>query len=246
MNIRSTSTHLTHALLSAGHHWQTRSQKEKASAAPPFTIAISRQVGARGTSVAREVGTRLGWPVYDRELLEQIARDMKVRVDLVQCVDERKVGTIQECIEALLLKTPVAEGAYLRHLLDTVFALGTHGESVIVGRGSPQILPSSTTLRVRLVGTLEDRIGVMMKKLGVSRPDAVRYIETTEQERRRFIQDHFYKDSADPLYYDLVLNSSRFSDGECADLILLALARIQQRVTAETRSRRSEKAALNL
>ena len=71
MTFRSTSTHLTHALVSAGQHWQTQ-RKEKKSTALAFTIAVSRQVGARGSSVAREIGARLGWPVYDRELLEQI------------------------------------------------------------------------------------------------------------------------------------------------------------------------------
>jgi hypothetical protein len=67
MNIRSTSAHLTEALLRSGHHWQTQEQKEKVDTAPAFTIALSRQVGARGNSVATEVGARLGWPVYDRE-----------------------------------------------------------------------------------------------------------------------------------------------------------------------------------
>src|SRR6476619_4257146 len=34
------------------------------------TIAIRREAGARGGTVARRVGKRLGWQVYDQELLE--------------------------------------------------------------------------------------------------------------------------------------------------------------------------------
>jgi len=235
MITRSSSTHLAEALLRAGQHWQTQKQKEKEEpgATPAFTIALSRQVGARGTSVAREVGGRLGWRVYDRELLEQIARDMKVRVELVQSVDERQVSSIQECIESLLTVAPVRAGAYVRHLLDTVLSLGSHGKCVIVGRGAPQILSPATTLRIRLVGALEDRTTVMMERLGGSRQEAVRHIETTDPERIRFVQEHFHKDPTDPLQYDLVLNSSRFSNNECADLIVMALQRFQQRVTTE-------------
>jgi len=36
---------------------------------PQITIAISRQAGSSGADIARAVGARLGWPVYDHELL---------------------------------------------------------------------------------------------------------------------------------------------------------------------------------
>jgi hypothetical protein len=45
--------------------------------------------------------------------------------------------------------------------------------------------------------------------------------------RMRFVKDYFRKDSADPRQYDLVVNSSRFSVGECADLIVESLRRFQ-------------------
>jgi cytidylate kinase len=233
MIIRGTSTHLAEALVRSGHHWQTQKEKAKQEALPPFTIALSRQVGARGTSVAREIGARLRWPVYDRELLEKIAGDMNVRVDLVQSLDERRVSTLQECIDVLLTKAPVGEGTYFRHLLDTIFSLGAHGECVIVGRGAPQILPAETTLRVRLVAKLDDRITVIMKLLGFTKQEAAHHIDKKDKDRARFVQDHFHKDPADPLLYDFVLNSSRFSDSECADVIIHALQRVQQRTLSK-------------
>jgi cytidylate kinase len=236
MNLRGTSTHVAEALVRAGHDQriQKEREKEEPGAAPTFTIALSRQVGARATSVAREVGAHLGWAVYDRELLEQIARSMKVRVELLKTVDEKRVTSIQEWVELFLTRAPVRAGAYLRHLLDTVLALGTNGECVIVGRGAAQILLAATTLRVRLVATLEDRITAIMKELGVSRQEAARYIESTERERVRFVQEHFHKDPTDLLQYDLVLNSSRFADSECADIIVLALRQLQRRIVTKS------------
>ena len=35
-------------------------------------------------------GRRLQWPVYDHALLEQIAKDLGVRTNLVESVDERR------------------------------------------------------------------------------------------------------------------------------------------------------------
>jgi cytidylate kinase len=100
---------------------------------------------------------------------------------------------------------------------------------VIVGRGAAQLLPTATTLRVRLVAALEDRIGVMSRLLGLSRPEAVRYVEKTDRERDLFVRHNFHKDPADARLYDLVLSTSRFSVPETAEIIIEALRRLQAR-----------------
>src|SRR5260221_5708872 len=38
------------------------------------SVAIGREVGARGGEIARRLGTKLGWPVYDRETLGYASR----------------------------------------------------------------------------------------------------------------------------------------------------------------------------
>src|SRR5262245_20933833 len=107
-----------------------------------FTVALSREVGARGTTVARAVGTRHGWKVYDHELLERIARDMKARVELLEGVDERRVSWLRESLEALSTSPTVSEAGYVRHLVETVLSLGAQGRGVIVGRAAAHILPA--------------------------------------------------------------------------------------------------------
>ena len=61
--------------------WETRRQAAQDGQSPsrPFTIALSRESGTQGTTVAQELGSRLGWPTYDHELLERIAQDMNLR-----------------------------------------------------------------------------------------------------------------------------------------------------------------------
>jgi cytidylate kinase len=98
---------------------------------------------------------------------------------------------------------------------------------VIVGRGAAQVLPVETTLRVRLVAPLEWRIVAISQKLGISREQAARQIHMIDHERVRFVKDHFHKEATDPRQYDLILNSSRYSVGECAELIVEALRRLQ-------------------
>ncbi len=237
MNPTTLSASLAEALVRAGQHEQLRDPWEagqKARAARPFTITVSREVGARGTAVARGVGKRLGWPVYDHELLERIAKDTNVRPHLLKHVDERPGSWLQECLEAFADPAAVGETAYVRRLRLTLWSLGTGGECVIVGRGAAQLLPEETTLRVRLLAKRDDRVAFMSKELGVSAQEAARHVETRDRDRVRFIREQFHQDPADPQNYDLVLNSSRFTVEECADLVIEALRRLQARAARQT------------
>ncbi len=240
-------THLEHlvgALERAQRHWEERHRESAASpaAAPPaLTIALSRQAGTPGTSVAREVGARLGWPVYDHELLQRIAQEMGLRVRLLESVDERRQSWLRECIEAFA-SAPVSgkyisEGAFVRHLVETVLSLGAHGECIIVGRGSAQLLAPQTTLRVRLVAALADRVAAVARRFGLAPKEAEHRVHETERERVQFVRDHFQKDPADPANYDLILNTSRWSVAECAELIIQASHALQVRPPVTTRPR---------
>jgi len=122
-----------------------------------FSICFSREAGSGGITVAKEVGRRLNWPVYDQELLEHLAKDLKVDVSLVQDYDERRGSWLVDCIKAFSATASVSEVTYFRRLVRLLQALGARGECLIVGRGSSFILPRETTLRVRIVASRDDR-----------------------------------------------------------------------------------------
>jgi cytidylate kinase len=194
---------------------------------PAFTIALSREAGARGAEVARALGARLGWPVYDRELLQQIGEQMGLHPGRLESVDEKHKGWLEECLEAFASGSAVSGSVYLRRLVQTLAALGAHGECVIVGRGAAQVLPEASTLRVRLVGPPDVRRDAIRRRLGLGREEAARWVEKTDRERATFVKEYFHKDVADPRGYDLTINSGRFSTDDCADLIADALRRLQ-------------------
>lgn len=230
---KSSAQRLAEALVGAGKYASAPHAEAARARVPeghrPFTVAISRQVGAGGTTTANAVGERLGWPVYDHQLLERIAEEMHLRVHLLESVDERHQPALLEGIQSFAQVAAVSENCYVRHLVETVLSLGAHGACIIVGRGAGHVLPPSTTLRVRVVADLEDRITFVCRDRGLARPDALRYLEGTESDRRRFVQGHFLRDPEDAQHYDLLLNSSRFGVAGCADLVVEALHRLEER-----------------
>jgi cytidylate kinase len=222
---------MVQALVRAAQHEENRhpwGQSAK-TRGQEVTIAVTRETGAQGRSVASVVGQELGWPVYDHELLEQIARDMKLRVAVLERVDERQRSWLLDSMEALGSGPALSEGGYVHHLKEVLFSLAKKGGCVIVGRGAALVLPAATTLRVRLIADRDDRIEVIRKSRGMSREAAARYVDRTDADRIRFNREHFFKNPADSGNYDLILSTSRFTLTECSALIISALRCLQAR-----------------
>lgn len=197
-----------------------------------LTVAIARQAGTPGTSVARELGAALGWPVYDHELLQRVAQDTGLQTQVLEQLDERRQSWLMEAVEAFRLEASVSEGSYVHHLVRAILALGARGSCIIVGRGAAHLLAPRLTLRVRLVAPEADRIAVAASRLGMAEDKAATWVERTERERRAFVRDHFANDPQEPANYDIVLNTAVLSVADCAALIRQALdAKAQHLVT---------------
>ncbi len=229
MHATDSLEHAVGGVALAQQHWKTRRQAEAVSSTPAFTVTLAREAGAPGSAVAHEVGRRLGWPVYAHELLERIATEHNLRVSLLESLDERRQSWLTECMEAFAQNEHLGETVYVHHLIQTLLSLGALGCCVIVGRGAAHLLPASTTLRVRLIAPVEDRVALVTRQRGLSKHDAAKWVDDTDRERNAFIKEHFLKDPTDARHYDLLLNVSRWSVMECADLIVDGLNRLTGR-----------------
>lgn len=238
MNIRNVSLNLTDALLRSGlETLQDRERPPRSSEKPAYTITISREVGALGLKAATAIGKRLDWPIYDHSLLNKIAEELgreMPHIDRLR-LDERHVGWFEDFLTNLAGgQTVVTPTTYVKKLIGVVQGLGEMGKCVIVGRGANFLLPRSTTLRVRLVANLADRIPRIAEILHLSEADAARHIETTDRGRSLFVKNNFGKDPADPHEYDLVINTSYVGIEEAADIIVDALHVFEKRNEKES------------
>jgi len=219
MNRAAATGHLAQNLEGITRQWE----RPRQSAKTRFTIALAREAGADAAAVAHELAKRLSWTVYDRELLEVIAQDLGLQTSLLESVDEKQVGWFLDSFQAFLAVPRIDESAFIQHLIKTLAMLASRGECIIVGRGAAQLLPTDTTLRVRLVAPFADRIVAFSKRFQIDREEAERRIKRLEQERAEFVRRHFLKDPTDPANYDLVLNVSRLTPAKCAEVICGAL-----------------------
>ena len=170
-------------------------------------ICVSRETGAGGGAIARLVGQRLGWKVYDHELLEAIAHRMGLPVDEVRCFDELAPSVVQDWLLPLREEHYAPQEAYLDHLAKLIEAIGRAGESVLVGRGAGFLLPRETTLSLRIIAPLRIRALRLAERMGVSVRTARRAARDLDRRRSQFDRTMHRMASADPHNYDIVLDS---------------------------------------
>jgi cytidylate kinase len=203
-------------------------QGDRAPPPPPsaipasLSIAISREAGARGSTIGSRAGQKLGWQVYNQELLEYIAQEGVFRKNVVDSLSPAATRWAEERLEKLLRQQNLSQHPSILDLARIVLALGAQGEVVIIGRGAGCILPPESTLNVRIVAPLADRIAYMSQWLRLTMEEAAVEVRLRDSRRADFIPTHFHRQPGDIYQYDLIVNSSLLGEEGCADLIAKA------------------------
>jgi cytidylate kinase len=187
-----------------------------------LTIAISRETGSRGGTIAHRAARKLGWSVYNQELLEYIAQEGAFRQGVADNQTPAAAQWAERHLDILLREQNLSQHPSIAELARVVLALGAQGECVVIGRGAGCILPAESSLGVRVVAPSADRIAYMSQRLRLSRDEAALHVKQRDQQRSEFIATHFHRQPGDIYQYDLVLNSSLLGEELCAELIAQA------------------------
>jgi cytidylate kinase len=187
-----------------------------------LTVAVSREAGSRGTSIAGRAGHKLHWQIYNQELLEYIAQEGAFRQDIVENLPEPAARWVNEQLERLLKEQNVSQHPSIIDLARIILALGAQGEVVLIGRGAGLILPHESTLHVRTIAPVNDRIAYRSQWLRLTDAEAAEQVRVRDGRRSDFIETHFHRQPGDIHQYDLVLNTSLLGEDLCAELIAQA------------------------
>lgn len=187
-------------------------------------LLVSREEDSGGTRLAHQVGERLRWQVYDREIVEEIARIAQVREPWVATVDEQVRSRWADWMQTRhSAEHHLPWGEYLSHLREVILTLGHHGQVVIVGRGASFILPREGSLSLRVIAPLSIRARRRSATGDFSVPEARHQIEKTDAERRAFIRHAFAADPEELQHYDVIVNTGELTTDAALGIVLAAL-----------------------
>jgi cytidylate kinase len=188
-----------------------------------LTVAVSREAGARGGTIAVAVGRKLGWQVYDQELLEYATNESPLHQELLDGLSPVARQWVDKRLDQLLREQTISQNPSVMEMVRAVLALGVRGNAVLVGRGAGSVLPNETTLNVRVVAPLADRIAYMSQWLRLTVEEAAERVRQRDSQRSDFLDVHFHKQPGELYSYDLILNSSLLGEDACTALIAQAV-----------------------
>ncbi len=185
-------------------------------------ISVSRRVGTPGTSeVAAGLGKALGWPVFDKEILETMGGDDFYRKQIYANMDQRDLSWSEELMRSFFDKKFV-KNDYFHRLCETLLSLARQAPSVFVGRGADLVLPADRGFRVRLIASHQASVDAVAAEKGLSAKAATAEIARLEQARQKFLEHHFRLDPTTSARFDLSIHLEKFTVEQAVEVILKA------------------------
>jgi cytidylate kinase len=188
-------------------------------------ITLSREPGSGGRELAGKLAGRLGWQVFDRELLSAIAQHNPAREKLLSRLDEHAVDALQEFLSSVLAHERVSRTAYIHEVIQVVWTLARQGRAILVGRGANWLLDQRYGLRVRTVAPKEFRIARIARQRKIDPALARQALLREDQDVAAFIRQTFHREIDDPMGYDLILNLGTLDPEVAADTVVTTLRR---------------------
>jgi cytidylate kinase len=205
--------------------WQALKAEKQAA---PFEairrpcITLSREAGIDSGALARSIAERLGYSVWEHQVLDFVASTVGVQRQLFESLESQKQNAVERWVEGALRGHLVDGTDYARALVHVLRTLGEQGGVIIVGRVAHLVLSPDATVRVRLVASLEWR-AERGRREGESLDDALRRVDREDRLRVEFVRNTLKGDPTDSARYDLVLNVERIPPAVQERIILEAL-----------------------
>lgn len=201
----------------------------------PF-VTISRETGAGGIHFGELLAQFLNsfdntrkneWKSFEKNLVDQIAQEHDIPVEMAKYIPERKISEMQDVLEQLFALHP-SEESMIRKASNTILHLAMLGDVILIGRGANIITRHLTGgVHIRLIDTLERKIKNIQDIFSIGKSEAAKFIREEDKGRKLYIKKFFSSDIEDPSLYSLVINLSLISTHNSIRLIGEEIKRIR-------------------
>jgi len=175
-------------------------------------ILISRGSYGRGKEVAEQVADKLGYKCLSREDLIEASGDFDIpSVKLIQAIED--VPSILDRFKySTESYTSYIQAALLKHL---------RADNIVYHGFAAQFLVKdvSHVLKVRITGSLEDRVHTIMERDKVPEAEARSFLDKIDVQRQKWCRQLYGLDPVNADHYDLVVHLKKISLDTAVDTI---------------------------
>jgi hypothetical protein len=215
------------AVLSKDYTAAKYRESKKKSEHEALLVTLSRDYGAEGEVIAKELAECLKIPLYDSEILDLVAKRGKTDKFFFEHHDEQSHAGLSTFLYSLVSGTTATLQNYRRYLYDVILDLAKK-DGLIIGRGAHLVLTGKRVFRVRIVGSKTICAGRIAKELGIPQLAAEQKVFEINNKRHQSVKN-LYDDSfkhcslEHATNFDLVLNTDNLPASGAVAVILLAM-----------------------
>ncbi len=182
-------------------------------------ISIGREFGSGGHTVAEMLAEKFNIPLYDEQLITEIAEKMGLSKEVIEKHNERPRHKLMST--AVMGGSPSLEESIAKMQFDFLRKKAENGESfVVVGRCSETVLKEFPALvSIFVLADHECKTERVMEYFSISNEKAQALIEKKDKDRKTYHNYYCTMKWGDSRLYDLCINSSRLGIEKTADFV---------------------------
>lgn len=189
-----------------------------------FVVTIARQFGSMGRPIAKRMSELLGIEYFDRDIVDQAAKKLKLPVSVVNQEEER--AKKQEKSPLSMMMFPLGKGTNATQ--DQIFEaqkniiefLAERGNCIIVGRCSDFILSEmERSMHIYIYASYEARLRHCIEDLGLEEQEARRMIRSVDEARNSYHLQYAGFLPDDRRHKDIMIDSSLFGVDGTAEFL---------------------------
>lgn len=192
---------------------------------------IGREFGSGGREVGEKLAAKLGIKLYDKELLQQAAKDSGFCEEIFENHDEKPTNSF---LYSLVMDTYSVSGYSAAPFLDmplnhkvflaqfeTIKKIAEKESCVIVGRCADYALSDNPDcINVFIHADLDIRIKNVSRNLNITENKARDIINKTDKQRASYYNYYTSKKWGDSKSYNLSLDAGKLGTDNCVEMIL--------------------------
>ena len=192
---------------------------------------IGREFGSGGREVGEKLAAKLGIKLYDKELLQQAAKDSGFCEEIFENHDEKPTNSF---LYSLVMDTYSVSGYSAAPFLDmplnhkvflaqfeTIKKIAEKESCVIVGRCADYTLSDNPDcINIFIHADLDVRIKNVSKNLNITENKARDIINKTDKQRASYYNYYTSKKWGDSKSYNLSLDAGKLGTDNCVEMIL--------------------------
>lgn len=149
-----------------------------------YIITISREFGRLGRSIARRMSEILGIMYYDRDIVEEVSKQLQLPVPIISDVEERAPSSYFSMRFPLGNMTSDLQNKVFRAQQDIITELADRESCIIVGRCADYVLREKKNLmRVYIYTSYENKYDNCVNNLSMTPREAKKMIRDVDQAR---------------------------------------------------------------